>query len=353
MERKVLLIMADKCEEGEVAEIIDIMRRASFKCDGVSIAGEYVIQSTLPISDAYHSGDRSALNDKQKETLDMASAILAEIITEAMDAYDKEVAVYSWMTKNLVHDEGLLPVIPQTQSDCDNPYGVLKYHNAVCVGYATTFRMFMQMLDIPCKVVHNSERYHSWDLVQMGDGWYHTDIYSDAGRGNFANFNLTDTMQSQRQNWNTDFFPPASRLEYCYAYRMSTEETDPYHVPAALRAALDNRDTILALRFVDNSMNETNAQIVQSMLESIRNVLYSSPYDSQLYMDWNWMAADQDWLLSVTLTWYEQGEDPDPVRTDEDYEKIANAVQEAFGDIESTEDYPYYDDSNENIVWGK
>lgn len=42
MERKVLLIMADQCEEGEVAEILDIMRRAGFACDGVSIAGEYV-----------------------------------------------------------------------------------------------------------------------------------------------------------------------------------------------------------------------------------------------------------------------------------------------------------------------
>lgn len=42
MERKVLLIMADQCEEGEVAEIMDIMRRAGFICDGVSIAGEYV-----------------------------------------------------------------------------------------------------------------------------------------------------------------------------------------------------------------------------------------------------------------------------------------------------------------------
>ena len=42
MERKVLLIMADQCEKGEVAEILDIMRRAGFACDGVSIAGEYV-----------------------------------------------------------------------------------------------------------------------------------------------------------------------------------------------------------------------------------------------------------------------------------------------------------------------
>lgn len=42
MGKKVLLIMADQCEEGEVAEILDIMRRAGFSCDGVSIAGEIV-----------------------------------------------------------------------------------------------------------------------------------------------------------------------------------------------------------------------------------------------------------------------------------------------------------------------
>ena len=57
--------------------------------DDVTIASEYHIRSTLPISDAYRSGDRSGLSDKQKETLDMAAAVLEEIITEDMDAYEK------------------------------------------------------------------------------------------------------------------------------------------------------------------------------------------------------------------------------------------------------------------------
>ena len=41
----------------------------------------------------------------------------------------------------------------------------------------------MQMLDIPCMVVHNTERYHSWNLVQIEGNWYHVDIYSDQGWG--------------------------------------------------------------------------------------------------------------------------------------------------------------------------
>ena len=42
MAKKVLVIMADNCEEGEVTTIIDIMRRAGFETTGASIAGEYV-----------------------------------------------------------------------------------------------------------------------------------------------------------------------------------------------------------------------------------------------------------------------------------------------------------------------
>ncbi len=314
--------------------------------DDVRIATSYTIRSTLPISDAYKSGDSSKLNDKQKETLDMASAILEEIITPEMDAYQKEEAVYIWMTSHLAQDEGLLPVIPRTQADCDNPYGVLKYHNAVCVGYATTFRLFMQMLDIPCMVVHNTERYHSWDLVQLDGGWYHTDIYSDAGRPSYAHFNLTDLMQSDNQSWNRDFFPAADKSEYCYAVRVSKEVDDLYEIPAGLRAALDERESLYVLRF-GPEFDEAKAAIVQEMLNQIQSRLEYSELSNELYMDWNWMSLDKGWLLAVTLSWYNQGDEPTVEIPEEAYEKIADAMEEAFGDLE---EHSYWDDDSDWAV---
>ena len=59
--------------------------------DDVVIGQEYVIKSTLQISDAYKSGDTSKLDDRDKETLDMATAVLKEIITDDMTDYDKEI----------------------------------------------------------------------------------------------------------------------------------------------------------------------------------------------------------------------------------------------------------------------
>lgn len=156
-----------------------------------------------------------------------------------MSDFEKEKAVYDWMTKKLQQDSGALTVIPSTQEDCDNPYGVLKYHNAVCVGYATTFRMFMQMMGIECKVEHNTEKFHSWDVVKIDGDWYITDIYSDAGNGNYANFNVTDAMYGQSQSWDRDYFPAANSLKYNMAYQNKKTVDSIYDLPKALRAAMD------------------------------------------------------------------------------------------------------------------
>ena len=100
--------------------------------DYVKIADNYEIKPTTNISDAYKSGDTSKLTDKEKETLDMAKKAIKDMkITDSMSDFEKEKAVYDWMTKKLQQDSGALTVIPSTQEDCDNPYGVLKYHNAV------------------------------------------------------------------------------------------------------------------------------------------------------------------------------------------------------------------------------
>ena len=191
--------------------------------DDVAVGGEYYIRSTLPISDAYKSGDTSGLSEKQLETLEMASDVLDGIITDGMTPYEQEKAVYGWMCANLGHEGGVTVVVPTASEYSAEPYGVLKYGTAVCVGYATTFRLFMQMLGIDCMVVHNS--YHSWNLVNLDGDWYHTDIYSDVGTGNYANFNMNDEMCSNGHEWDTSFFPAATGLKYCYAYRAPASST--------------------------------------------------------------------------------------------------------------------------------
>ena len=293
----------------------------------VTIAGSYVIRATTQISDAYISGDSSSLSDRDKETLATASSILKSIVTDDMTLYEKELAVYEWMCENLAHDNGMLVVIPTTQADADNPYGVLKYHNAVCVGYATTFRLFMQMLGIECKVVHNTEAYHSWDLVKLDGEWYHTDVYSDVGTTTHACFNENDQMRLAQQTWDQSYFPAATGLKYCYNYQNADSVSDIYAIPAKIKSAMDEGKSTLTLR-VEN-LGSVNSVVFSRLMEDISNAVYSQSSDGNVSFGYEWCVPTLGTgLLSLRL----RDDSSSAAVSEEDAKKIYDAVSGSFGE---------------------
>ena len=301
----------------------------------VTIGGEYVIKATTQISDAYKSGNTENLSDKDKETLGMAKSVLDEIITDGMSDYEKELAVYKWMTTNIGFDSGSMTVIPDDESKpVDNPNGVLKNHEAVCVGYATTFRLFMQMLGIDCMVVHDSYLSHSWDLVKLDGQWYHTDVYSDAGSstGNFSHFNLNDETMLNSQEWNLDFFPAADGYKYNYAYVNKTQCSDVYKIPELVRAALDARQGVVSLDF-GKDVSDDVYNLADTIMNSVEDtVVFNAGYG--VSFSWSWLDAGDDNVFCVYIS-YEKTEEPDvdPGVADETWQKINDAVNKAFGDL--------------------
>ena len=306
--------------------------------DYVKIAEQYEIKPTTNISDAYKSGDTSKLTDKEKETLDMAKDALKEMkIKDDMSDFEKEKAVYDWMTSSLQNDQGALTVIPSTQEDCDNPYGVLKYHNAVCVGYATTFRMFMQMMDIECMVEHNNEKYHSWDVAKIDGDWYITDIYSDAGNGNYAHFNMTNNMWSQEQSWDQEFFPVANSLKYNMAYQNKQTVDSVYDIPKALRKAMDKQQGSLMIAFKEK-IDDEKAQIANAAVSSVSDMLMNNNYKDMPYAinTYSWVTDPDsgDYLYSITFSSYNTNNSTQDL-TDDQLQKINDAVTKAMEGLQA------------------
>ncbi len=300
--------------------------------DDVAVGGEYYIRSTLPISEAYISGDSSGLDERQAETLELASAVLDGIIGEGMTDYEKEKAVYDWMCSNIGHEAGVTVLVPTASEYSADPYGVLKYRAAVCVGYATTFRLFMQMLGMDCKVVHNS--YHSWNLVRLDDGeWYHVDVYSDAGRGDYANFNMTDAMCEYGHDWDRGFFPAAVGLAYCYAYQNAEPLADLCELPAIVRSALDEGGSRGLYYLLGDDSQETQneaSELYNRLSDAIS--AYGAAAGRDLYVDWNMQLVENSLLLSVVINDYDE-EPEEPVVGDVAYERIDSAISDAFGDV--------------------
>jgi hypothetical protein len=314
--------------------------RASSEND-VTIAGEYVIRDTSAISDAYISGDSSALDDRQKETLAMASDILKEIVNDGMTPFEKEKAVYEWLTSHINNENGMLTVIPTTSEECDDPYGVLKYRSAVCVGYATTFRLFMHMLGIECMVVHDTSLSHSWDEVKLDGEWYMTDCYFDSNQGSYRSFNVNNEILSQDHEWDKEFFPKAEGLKYNVAVSRAEEMDDLYALPAAVYEKMNEGEKCFAFRFGKSYMaeNESAAAYMASMLCE-----YSSNGDEPRDVNYYWCREDDgDYVLCMFVYEYNDDIIEDDL-TQETVEKIQKALEDVFGELYyDYEDYRYDD----------
>lgn len=67
-------------------------------------------------------------------------------------------------------------------ASCHDAYGTLVNGNAVCQGYAETFKIFCDLYKIPCVCITGTANggAHMWNAVQMDDGlWYLLDITWD------------------------------------------------------------------------------------------------------------------------------------------------------------------------------
>ena len=101
MTKKVMVILADGCEESEAATIIDVMRRAGIRCDGVSIGGEIV---------RCQHGMRL-----------LADQVLTDSLKE-YETYDAVILPGGWSgTDNMKADERLLKLL-QFYADASDRY---------------------------------------------------------------------------------------------------------------------------------------------------------------------------------------------------------------------------------------
>ena len=298
--------------------------------DGFKVGGEYEIRSTTHISDAYKSGDESQLSAEDKETLKMAGDVLDEVIEDGMSNYDKEEAVYQWLVKNIGHGSGGTISRPGMNRSAFTPHDVLTSRSAVCVGYATTFRMFMNMLGMECRIVHNE--YHSWDLVKLEGEWYHVDVYSDAHGTLYSNFNMTDAVCRSGHNWDESALPEAKGVKYSPAVRKGVEVDNVLAVPAALKTALDETSgsTTAFFKFKAPLTDEqiSTAEYLVGLLESALRMALENDF----YMRAMWYPGEGDTeILGLSIERYGESDEPDAFDPQSETAKqVIRAIAEAF-----------------------
>ncbi|MGN0394405.1 MAG: transglutaminase domain-containing protein [Coprococcus sp.] len=143
-------------------------------------------------------------NEKDIAILNKVSDIIKECINEDMTDLEKEKAIHDYMCINMDYDRQKLSVAMTPMEDSDNPYGMLINGFGICTGYASTFKLFMECLDIDCIVVegmvYDYTDNHAWNKVKLGSTWYNVDVTWDDP----ANRNMPENSTEQSE-WKTNY----------------------------------------------------------------------------------------------------------------------------------------------------
>ena len=307
-------------------------QESTYQEDGYKVMDKYEIRSTTQISDAYLNNDPSGLSDEDKETYDMAKAVLDEIITDGMSAYEKELAIYDWMVDNIGQGSGHTISMPGQNAESFTPRDVLLNHNAVCVGYATTFRLLANMEGMEVHIVHND--YHSWDMVKLDDGeWYQLDIYSDVNGSKYRNFNMTDEQARNGHEWDDSALPEAKGTKYSYAVQSAVEVKDLFEIPAKVRDIIKpGKSGSLFYKF-PKKLTDKDLSLADQMIQIMQQAMYSVEGGDNKDLSASWVDdGEGGYVLAIYVSDYSGNSgssigDADPKKVTE----MTNKINELFG----------------------
>lgn len=299
------------------------------KGEFVTIDNQYEIIDTSAISDAYKSGDTSKLTDDEKKTYDLAKKTLEKIIKGKNTVYEKELAVYDWIGDNVSFDSSSLLAIPGSGVNTYTPYGVLKGKSAVCVGFATTFKLFMNMMDLECKVVHDEELSHSWDIVKLDDNqWYFCDIALDdrsGGKVTHKYFNNSSAQFKQNHTFDASQCPVAEGVKYNYAVMNAKDIKDVKKIPKMVKDLIDNKKNSGYYRLPKDTDLDYIKAMCQGMSERINAMDSCSMEEPTITFDENGR-----YILVVRVSYYDDDNSNIDLSQFEGLEEILNSV---FGSV--------------------
>ena len=120
-----------------------------------------------------------------KEQIDIALNRVEEVKNQILqnrkgNIYQDIKMVHDYLVNNVQYDTTI------SKQNIYNVYGTLVNGEAVCEGYARTFKYLMDEMGIPCTMVigkatnsENRTENHAWNYVQIDGSWYAVDVTWD------------------------------------------------------------------------------------------------------------------------------------------------------------------------------
>ena len=122
-----------------------------------------------------------------------------------MNDLQKALALHDWLTQHIAYDYA--DYMAGTAAEkAYTAYGALVEGKAVCEGYAKAYQLLLDRCGIDAVMVSSLAMNHGWNLVKLGDSWYHVDVTWDdpipdaPGKADHSFFLLSDGAMRSRDS---------------------------------------------------------------------------------------------------------------------------------------------------------
>ena len=143
-----------------------------------------------------------------------------ESITEKKEQVRQIVAEIAQQTETDRTETTLLNLVENVNSRChyqedyigNSVYSCLISREANSQGLALTFQSVCQELGIDCETIfgYYNRKDHWWNIVHIGDDYYHIDVSSCAAMGMETGFLKSDVEMWNEYRWDTSIYPECS-----------------------------------------------------------------------------------------------------------------------------------------------
>ena len=183
---------------------------------------DMTIYDTTPILTAWEEKDLAGLSEYDRAIYSAAVRVLEQVLTDGMTDYEKEYALYIWVVTHVEYDYSYQDTLAVVDRASCTPYGGLVNGKGVCLGFASTFQLLMDMAGVECITVVGASRMstenHAWNQVRLDGEWYCVDAaWDNSYYPHLRWFNQTSDFFAQTSpghQWDYGSVPEAGGTRY-------------------------------------------------------------------------------------------------------------------------------------------
>lgn len=198
-----------------VTDNCDEKPKLTVENDGVDLntVGDYPIVyvaedeagNVTRVESIIHVEKPSVENATEELVNEMADQLLAQITTEDMSQYEKAKAIFFWVHDNVGYYDGT----PKTDW-IQGAYRGLAEHKGDCFVYFATSKCLLTQAGIKNMDIEKipAKTNHYWNLIDLGDGWYHFDTTRRKDKTYFFYTSDEELMKYSRSHKDSHNYDP-------------------------------------------------------------------------------------------------------------------------------------------------